>query len=237
MKRVWAGGKYVTICSIYLSPSINFHKSDITSITDQLPRPYLLLGDMNARHPVWGEPSQSINSNGRAFNDLLSEQDFGLLNSCEKTHYSSQHGTHSLIDLSIASIDCINEFTIKVHQNLYNSDHYPIEIEKCPEPIAGEPSLKFQFDKADWGLYKNLTQTFSPPPESDSIDEKVEKLNAHLLTSAQASIPTSHGRTNGKIPIPWFNAECKQVHRERKRAERALQRNHTTANLIAFIGG
>ncbi|MEL7340032.1 MAG: endonuclease/exonuclease/phosphatase family protein, partial [Bacteroidota bacterium] len=67
--RVWLDDKYYSICSIYLSPSLIIQEKDITEILDQLPQPYLLLGDMNARHSLWGE--EINNTKGNLFENLL----------------------------------------------------------------------------------------------------------------------------------------------------------------------
>ena len=49
--KIWLG-KYYTICSLYLSPSLQVQKSELTDLIAQLPEPFLLLGDMNARHSL-----------------------------------------------------------------------------------------------------------------------------------------------------------------------------------------
>lgn len=42
-----------TVCSLYLSPGANIRKDDILDIINQLPRPFLVLGDFNAKRPLW----------------------------------------------------------------------------------------------------------------------------------------------------------------------------------------
>ena len=47
--------KPITICSIYLPPdSNNFSANDFHNLIDQLPAPFLMLGDFNAHNPLWG---------------------------------------------------------------------------------------------------------------------------------------------------------------------------------------
>ena len=62
-------GKIYTVCSLYL-PHVPVSKQDITDLLTQLPRPFLLLGDMNAKSPLWGEPT--ADPRGRLFEDPLS---------------------------------------------------------------------------------------------------------------------------------------------------------------------
>ena len=55
--RLWMG-KWYTVCSIYL-PHIDVEKNDILNLLQQLPEPFLLLGDMNDRHHLWGEETDN----------------------------------------------------------------------------------------------------------------------------------------------------------------------------------
>ena len=47
-------GKAITICSIYLPGAVGFTNLAIQNLIDQLPPPFLLLGDFNAHSPMWG---------------------------------------------------------------------------------------------------------------------------------------------------------------------------------------
>ena len=229
--RVWLG-KYYTICSIYLSPSLRLQETDILNLINQLPAPYLLLGDLNARHPRWGEPIS--NDKGNIVEKILMEQDIALINDSDKTHYSIQHGTSTLIDLSLCSIDCFPDFLHCVNEDLHCSDHYPIKISTTTSIITGEPSFKFLVKKADWKKFKTLTANYLQPNVESSIDEEVENITSYLLNAAKESIPISSGMKNNKTPIPWWNEECKKVSLEKKRAERALKRNENIPNKIAY---
>ena len=44
----------ITICSIYIPPGEDVSLSDLEALVDELPRPFLLLGDFNAHSPLWG---------------------------------------------------------------------------------------------------------------------------------------------------------------------------------------
>ena len=228
--KVWLD-KYYTVCSMYLSPNLTVEENDIKNVINQLQDPFLLLGDMNARHGIWGEPVQ--NTKGSTFYRLLLEQNLSLLNDEEKTCYSAQHNTSTLIDLSIASALAFPDFTASVIECRHGSDHHPVKIQKNPPPEVGEPSFRFKTEKADWTKFKLLTEISSDPHDMD-IDQRVEYLTKFLLDAAEDSMPVSTGLANGKIPVPWWNLDCDRAHRNRKRAQRALHRNHTTANAISL---
>ena len=51
--KTWLNKSY-TVCSIYL-PDIDVETNDLLNLLQQLTELFLLLGDMNARHRLWGE--------------------------------------------------------------------------------------------------------------------------------------------------------------------------------------
>ena len=66
------------------------------------------------------------------------------------------------------------------------------------------------------------------------IDEKVDNLTNFIIEAAKSAIPVSLGRRINIIPVPWLTVTCKRAYTGRKRAERALKRNHSKANKIVF---
>ena len=59
--------KWITLCSLYLEPELDDHLldrsgnprrlelCDLQNLIDQLPRPFILMGDFNAKNTLWGE--------------------------------------------------------------------------------------------------------------------------------------------------------------------------------------
>ena len=47
--------RWLTIVSLYLSPSVPIDFSQLDSLLSRLPRPFLLLGDFNCRNTLWGD--------------------------------------------------------------------------------------------------------------------------------------------------------------------------------------
>lgn len=92
--------KKVTICNIYIPPNMDLKQDDIRELIRQLPAPYVLLGDFNAHNPLWG--SQNYNSKGKIIEDILDSTNLILLNSGNPTHFNSNAGTFSNIDLAMA---------------------------------------------------------------------------------------------------------------------------------------
>ena len=46
--------KKVTICSIYLPPNGVLSKNSLVDLINQLPHPFILVGDFNGHSKVWG---------------------------------------------------------------------------------------------------------------------------------------------------------------------------------------
>ena len=50
--------KTLTVCNIYLPPSLDINLSDLEHLIQQLPAPFDLIGDLNAHSPLWGDVRQ-----------------------------------------------------------------------------------------------------------------------------------------------------------------------------------
>lgn len=227
--RINYNGKLLTICNIYLHPNARLETRDLSGLVDQLPRPYLLLGDFNARNPMWGDETR--NQHGVAVEQFLLSDSSCLLNSGEKTHFHVQTGISTAIDLSLCSAGEVELYTWKVAEDLHGSDHYPIIIEtKAEEPIEREskPIMK----RADWKTFECLTAMI-PPNEEDSIDTLVEKLTNVIRIAASIAIPHSRGGMRPRS-VPWWNDQCTQANVDRKRALRRYQRTKSLGDKIAY---
>ena len=120
LKRTYA------VCSIYLPPGDPIERDDLDCLVRDLPSPFLLLGDFNGRHPLWGDSTS--NPRGVLLASFM-EEDVSLLNSGEMTHFYSQTGIFTAIDLSLCSPNALLDFNWRVLPDLYGSDHFPILLE------------------------------------------------------------------------------------------------------------
>ena len=102
-------GKEVTICSIYFSPNLNISKKEIRDLIRQLPRPEvnrvnrpsLLLGDFNAKHPLWDHHNPA-DQRGRMIESIIVEESLKIMNEGAATHYHVQTNKLSSIDCHCA---------------------------------------------------------------------------------------------------------------------------------------
>ena len=228
--------KIYTVCSLYLPHDRNPNeKQRIIQLIRQLPPPILLLGDMNARSPLWGDNGvSSPNLRGEMFEEILMDVSVSLLNDGSPTHYHIQNNTYSVIDLSLISSANINEFTYSVLDSRYGSDHYPIRLTlNNNEATYLQKRERFCTQKADWALYTTLTSTPSTGEEFDNVEDLADYINATIKEAANQSIPKTSTKYQ-RPPIPWWNDNLKELRKKRNRAERALRRGYTIERKIAY---
>ena len=159
--------KWVTICSLYLDPSLEnrlqdvqgcprqLELNDLQSLIDQLPQPFILMGDFNAKHNLWGE--SCCDRWGLIIEQLLDLNDVTLLNDGSPTRHDVFHNTDSAIDLTICSSSLRLDYQWAVDQNDHGSDHWPIHL-KYVKNIPSPCLPKWKVGEADWGLFNKSTE-------------------------------------------------------------------------------
>ena len=78
--------KTLTICSLYIPPSHRLCFQDLDELVQQLPKPYLLLGDFNSHNPLWG--SNSTSDKGTKVEHFINQNNY---------HYLTMAQTHIYI--------------------------------------------------------------------------------------------------------------------------------------------
>ena len=224
-------GREITICNIYISPTEQITINQLTNLVNQLPSPFLILGDINARNNLWGDVI--TNSRGSLIENFLLQADICLLNDGSPTHFHIQNNTESCIDLSITSPELINEFTWTVSDENYGTDHFPISLKRLTNAPPEDPISSYNFDKADWTLFRRLTIV----PDNlfqdlDNSNEMVDLFNSTIINAANQAIPKKSSST--KYPVPWWSADCNSYQREKKATRRRYRRTGSIADKIAL---
>ena len=227
--RVGLSRQY-TICNIYISPTEPVTIRSLEQLVNQLPRPFLLVGDFNAKNPAWGD--SLTNDHGQVVQDFLLRTEVTLLNTNEPT-YLHYNGTLSNIDLTFSSPDITTNFTWSPCDDLHGSDHFPIQISEIDSSTTISTS-RYNFQKADWNKFHNATVVTRESYENISnIDELVMFFNNVVYKAANDSIPQTNP-IPGKYPVPWWNQGCSIVQTDRKIARRRYQRTKRLVDKIAL---
>ena len=223
--------KLITICSLYIPPHHQLHKHEFQSLMDQLPEPYIVLGDFNAHSPLWGDSRSD--ARGRLIENFIFSTDACLLNNKEPTFFSLANKTYSCIDLSIASPTLLSDFKWHVIKNPYGSDHFPILLRTPKENEFSPQAPTWKVDGADWEKYESLSSISWAEISSLGIDSAASYFTAFIIDAASKCIPqTNCGSCRRRVP--WWNDDCRNARKKQNKAWGLLRDSPTAENLINF---
>ena len=148
--------KTITICSIYIPPHYQLGNRELNDLLDQLPSPFILLGDMNARNITWGNPD--TNNKGHKVEKLISDYRLCIWNDGNPTYIHPATGSLSAIDLSICSPSLFLDFKWDVHDDLCASDHFPTFLHLSHRG-TNDNLQRWKLNKADWEEFESIATT------------------------------------------------------------------------------
>lgn len=220
-----------SICNIYLPQDPSIETQHLLDIFHQLTRPVLFVGDLNGHNPLWG--SKDLNTRGKKIENFIELSDLLLLNTTQPTYLSSTYGTFSSLDLSLCSSTIYNNLDWIVLPDLHGSDHFPIQIKFLNSNNSVRTNPKWLLDKADWPKFTSLATPPQKSPSDLSIEEGCESILNAITQAANTSIPKTSGSPK-RPTVPWFNKQCKEAIKYRRRAYKKFQKHMTTENLIEY---
>lgn len=124
--------KTITVCSVYLEPHLKITIYDLEHLIEQLPEPFLVVGDFNAHSNFWG--SEKTDTRGQIIEDFILSNNLCLLNTGKPTYCSPSSRKMSCIDLSFCSPSIFMDFKWDILNDPYGSDHLPIVISLTTSP-------------------------------------------------------------------------------------------------------
>jgi ribonuclease HI len=220
--------KKITICSLYLPPSTDVTKTKIDKLIRQLPRPYIITGDLNAHSQMWG--SRKSTKRGLIIEKVIDERNLNVANNGEGTHVVASTGRLTCIDITLMTPDLTPGTRWYVHHDTGNSDHFPTVLELLDDTISTSKRANWRITHANWERFQEQVEN-----TIINIDRNLSSLEmtSIIIDSALNNIPRTSTKTRNKH-IPWMTEEIRQLKKDRRRAER-LQRTHPSLeNLIAL---
>ncbi|GBN80570.1 hypothetical protein AVEN_108220-1 [Araneus ventricosus] len=221
----------VTVCYIYLPPNDAISQNDLNFFVDQLPAPFILLGDFNGHSTLWG--SESTNSRGRQIEQFISDNFLCLLNNDEKTYFHEPTRTFHTLDLAICSPELLPLLKFSIEGDLQNSDHFPLIISPADNSSVTQSPPTYVFQRADWAAFTRLASITEAMISSCNISDAVQNVIDCIIRAAYASIP-KRSPFPRKYRRPWWNDACRDACREQRKCWGIFRRYPTTENLIAF---
>ena len=224
--------KAISVCSLYLSPSQTITTADLHALIDQLPEPFLLMGDFNAHNTLWG--GNRIDVRGKLIESVLTSRSLCLFNTGTSTYFNASSLSSTSIDLSICSASLLSEFSWSVVPNPYGSDHFPIVLKSTvPFKSLQARTPRWKLEKADWANFEKDSELHQDALTGLDINDACELLTHVIVEAAHHSIPKTSGRLPSK-PKPWWNDECSEARKRQNCAWTVVRRYPTVENVIKF---
>ena len=201
--------KTITLCSVYLPPCnhFNFNPKDLQNVIDQLPSPFILMGDFNGHHTLWG--CEDVNNRGQQLEDLIVKNYLILFNDKSHTYFHSASGTFTSIELTLSSPSLFLDFSWKVGPDPCGSDHFPLLLEN-----DGPPSLervqRWKLAKANWDQFQHLCSTHLHQSAIADADDPMSLFTSILKDIAEETIPKMFAVPK-RFNKPWFSDLCKDA--------------------------
>lgn len=223
----------MTICNVYIPDSQNLNSTELSNLINQLPSPFLLLGDFNARNIIWG--SKTTDSRGKTLETLLTTSDIAILNTGESTHFCAASGSFSSIDLTFSSPCLLPSLEWQVIPDLYDSDHFPLivsSLNKKPQTIL--PG-KWKIRNANWESFSDsVAQKISTFEITENIDTIINSFNNIIIDSANLFVGKTKSQLPRHCPVPWWNDTCEDIVKRSKQALNKLRKHRSEENIINF---
>ena len=218
--------KEITICSLYIPPNFTLHSQHLNSLLEQLPSPYLLVGDFNGHNMLWGCSKNNVR--GKIIENFIEANDLCLMNDKSHTYLHPATGTFSSLDLSLCHPSLILDFDWYVCDDQHGSDHFPVVIEG-KNPSTEDHNPKWKLNKANWEQFHLLCEQDLSMDNFNNSSDLVTDFTSSLMKISDKCIPKTS--TNPKKSNPWYNNDCKNAVRQRKQALSKFCKYPTGANL------
>ena len=184
---------------------------------------HIILGDFNARSPMW-DVNCKITTSSRFVENIINSK-FLLLNTGEVTRVPDIiNHRPSALDLSLVSPSLATSCLWNLLDDSLGSDHIPIcleinrdfvNYEKVDEGIIP----KFKYKLANWDLF-NQTMSMINEKEiaNDDINIFFENFKNAIISAAKLSIPQRKINKTQKKSKEWWNPKVEKIVNDKKYA-------------------
>lgn len=218
--KVYIGSKWTTFVNIY-SPKGRFTKNWLNYVTKQIHDHTYLVGDFNIHHPHLGSPNKS--QDGDKVMDWIMDNELVLLNTKQPTHFS--RNSQALLDLTLGSKDLGLHTDLMVLEELYDSDHYPIQIK--PQLRLFKKTECLEVKRIHWKRFQeNINTSLNNKDNLTSMEDLTKTIREAKDESLQ-----SKTKVYEKAP-PYWTLKCNALLQKKRYLFKEAKRNinNTTWN-------
>ena len=111
-----------------------------------------------------------------------------------------------------------------------SSDHLPITISMTHAADMGNsaPVTRFRYESADWDRFRAELGSVDIDVDQPDLENVNSRIVSSLLGAARVAIPTTSGGTARPGSNPWWNADCEEAVRTKRKLYKIYCRNQTT---------
>ena len=183
---------------------------------------YILVGDFNAHNCAWN--CNKTDTNGANLLKCVINHNTFIHNSNTYTHIDNT--SKSNIDLVFSSCNIADKINLKINEDTWGSDHYPIFINLDSEKsYYRKKSFKLHSKKTNWlnvsaHLESAHSRFFTHQYECSPASQKYDLFISILSEAIASSTPTKKNVSPNmhRNPVSWWDEECNDLKEKRKRA-------------------
>ncbi|KAL1474967.1 hypothetical protein MTO96_037640 [Rhipicephalus appendiculatus] len=202
-----------------ISESERWSATELLKLTARLGRDFLLCGDMNTPHTLWG--SRTCSSRGRDLADVIHQLGLQVLNTGSFTFVRrTDRPSCTAIDISLASEGAWYDWTTEADS--WGSDHLPIVF----TPVGGKIPRTRRCSAVDWRAFRQ--QLRDVPEDHDFLGLVAEGAQAATI---QSRMPANH-------PVPdlhHLNLRAAKRRAERKYLKAQCPEHRTLFNPVDAV--
>ncbi|KAF0314448.1 hypothetical protein FJT64_015103 [Amphibalanus amphitrite] len=227
--RILNSDRHLNILNIYRPPIRNTEEDEREDRFDPRALPVdettLLVGDVNAHHPLWDAQCEAADRVGQRIADWMDEVGWLPLNSGEPTHSSYRSGSSTAPDLAACSSGLARRASWRLGPDL-GSDHLPmvVSVRTTPGSARRIRKTKPAFHKADWVAFREECEAaLSEPPAPRCTAQSLATRFTEVLQRASGRHIPSGARAD---PKPWaLDPELQLAIAERREARQLLRQD------------
>ncbi|KAF0304847.1 putative RNA-directed DNA polymerase from transposon BS [Amphibalanus amphitrite] len=227
--RILNSDRHLNILNIYRPPIRNTEEDEREDRFDPRALPVdettLLVGDVNAHHPLWDAQCEAADRVGQRIADWMDEVGWLPLNSGEPTHSSYRSGSSTAPDLAACSSGLARRASWRLGPDL-GSDHLPmvVSVRTTPGSARRIRKTKPAFHKADWVAFREECEAaLSEPPAPRCTAQSLATKFTEVLQRASGRHIPSGARAD---PKPWaLDPELQLAIAERREARQLLRQD------------